>query len=71
MLRTRLPETIPLVGVGGIMGGPDAVQKTAAGATLVQVYTGLVYRGPKLVDECVDAIRRRKEWPSSGHVPVP
>ncbi len=71
MLRTRLPDSIPLVGVGGIMAGADAMQKTAAGATLVQVYTGLVYRGPKLVDECVDAIRRRKEWPSSGHVPVP
>jgi dihydroorotate dehydrogenase len=70
MLRTRLPESIPLVGVGGIMGGPDAVQKTAAGAALVQLYTGLVYRGPKLVDECVDAIRRRKEWPSNGQIPA-
>jgi dihydroorotate dehydrogenase len=71
MLRTRLPDSIPLVGVGGVMGGADAAQKAAAGATLVQLYTGLVYRGPKLIDECVDAIRRRKEWPSSGHVPVP
>jgi dihydroorotate dehydrogenase len=53
------------------MGGADAMQKAAAGASLVQVYTGLVYRGPKLIDECVEAIRRRKEWPSSGHVPVP
>ncbi len=35
----------------------------AAGATLVQFYTGLVYRGPELVGECVDAIRRRKEAP--------
>ena len=49
----------------------DAMQKTAAGASLVQLYTGLIYRGPKLVDECVDAIRRRKESPSSGRVPVP
>ena len=71
MLRTRLPDSIPLVGVGGIMRGADAMQKTAAGASLVQLYTGLVYRRPKLVDECVDAIRRRKESPSSGHVPVP
>ena len=71
MLRTRLPDSIPLVGVGGIMRGADAMQKTAAGASLVQLYTGLIYRGPKLVDECVDAIRRRKESPSSGHVPVP
>ena len=70
MLRTRLADSIPLVGVGGIMGGADAAQKTAAGATLVQFYTGLVYRGPQLVHECVDAIRRRKEWPSTGHVPA-
>jgi len=69
MLRTRLPETIPLVGVGGIMGGPDAAKKMAAGANLVQLYTGLVYRGPTLVGECVDAMRRRKEAPSRGNLP--
>ena len=69
MLRTRLPEGIPLVGVGGIMSGADAAKKTAAGAALVQLYTGLVYRGPKLVGECVEAIRRRKEAPSRGNLP--
>ncbi|WP_372013121.1 quinone-dependent dihydroorotate dehydrogenase [Pseudoxanthomonas sp. 10H] len=65
-LRTRLPESIPLVGVGGIMSGADAVAKMAAGASLVQCYTGLVYRGPELVGECIDAMRRRKESPSRG-----
>lgn len=65
-LRTRLPESMPMIGVGGIMSGADAVAKTAAGAQLVQLYSGLVYRGPRLVGECVDAIRRRKEAPSSG-----
>jgi len=69
MLRTRLPPEIPLVGVGGILSGADAVKKMAAGASLVQVYTGLVYRGPALVGECVDAIRRRKEAPSRGNLP--
>jgi dihydroorotate dehydrogenase len=68
-LRTRLPESIPLVGVGGILSGADAVTKMAAGASLVQCYTGLIYRGPVLVRECVEAIRRRKEAPSRGHVP--
>ena len=68
MLRTRLPESIPLVGVGGILSGADAAKKTAAGAQLVQVYTGLVYRGPELVGECVEAIRRRKEAPSLGNL---
>ena len=69
MLRTRLPEGVPLVGVGGILSGADAAKKTAAGASLVQLYTGLVYRGPALVGECVEAIRRRKEAPSRGNLP--
>lgn len=65
-MRARLPESIPLVGVGGILSGADAVAKMAAGASLVQCYTGLIYRGPELVAECVDAMRRRKESPSGG-----
>ena len=69
MLRTRLPEAIPLVGVGGILSGADAAKKMAAGASLVQCYTGLIYRGPALVGECVDAMRRRKEAPSRGNLP--
>jgi len=69
MLRTRLPDTIPLVGVGGILHGADAATKQAAGALLVQTYTGLVYRGPALIAECVDALRRRKEAPSRGTLP--
>ena len=70
MLRTRLPDHIPLIGVGGILSGADAAKKTAAGAQLVQLYTGLVYRGPALIGECVDAIRRRKEAPSRGNLPA-
>jgi dihydroorotate dehydrogenase len=69
MLRTRLPEAIPLVGVGGILSGADAAKKMAAGASLVQVYTGLIYRGPALITESVEAMRRRKEAPSRGHLP--
>ena len=69
MLRTRLPDAIPLIGVGGILSGADAAKKTAAGASLVQVYSGLVYRGPALIGECVEAIRRRKEAPSRGSLP--
>ena len=67
-LRARLPERIPLIGVGGIQSGADAVAKMAAGASLVQCYSGLIYRGPALVGECVDAIRRRREAPSRGAV---
>jgi len=69
MLRTRLPDSIPLIGVGGILSGADAAKKMAAGATLVQCYTGLVYRGPALIGECIEAIRRRKEAPSRGNLP--
>ena len=64
MLRTRLPDSIPMIGVGGILQGADAATKQAAGAVLVQTYSGLVYRGPALIAECVEALRRRKEAPS-------
>ncbi|HLU14185.1 MAG TPA: quinone-dependent dihydroorotate dehydrogenase [Arenimonas sp.] len=60
-LRSRLDDSIPMIGVGGILKGADAAGKIAAGARLVQFYTGLVYRGPELVGECVDAIRRLRE----------
>jgi len=56
-LRARLPDSIPLVGVGGITSGADAADKIAAGAALVQCYSGLVYRGPGLIQACVEAIR--------------
>jgi dihydroorotate dehydrogenase len=52
-LKKRLE--IPLIGAGGIASGADAAEKFAAGAALVQLYTGLVYRGPELVGECVSA----------------
>lgn len=51
-----LPQTT-LIGAGGIMRGADAAEKFAAGAALVQLYTGLIYRGPDLVAECVSAYR--------------
>ena len=46
-----------LIGAGGIMSGRDAAEKFAAGASLVQLYTGLIYRGPALVSECASALR--------------
>ena len=50
---------VPLIGAGGILSGADASEKFAAGASLVQLYTGLIYRGPALVAECADAARTR------------
>jgi dihydroorotate dehydrogenase len=58
LLADRLRGTLPIIGVGGIMCGADAVEKLQAGASLVQVYTGLIYRGPALVGECRSAILR-------------
>jgi len=54
--HTALAGEVPLIGAGGILSGADARQKVAAGATLVQFYTGLIYRGPALVEECVGAL---------------
>ncbi len=65
-LRSHLPSSIPLIGVGGIHTGADAVGKITAGANLVQVYTGFIYRGPILIRQCVEAIRRRREQPVRG-----
>ena len=50
---------MPIIGVGGILSGEDAREKIAAGATLVQIYTGLIYRGPRLVVEIAEALARR------------
>lgn len=53
LLAKALANEIPIIGVGGITNGDHARQKLAAGASLVQIYTGLIYRGPGLVEECV------------------
>jgi dihydroorotate dehydrogenase len=58
-LRDFLKNEVTLVGAGGILTGADAAEKFAAGASLVQLYTGLVYRGPQLVSECVSAFRAK------------
>jgi dihydroorotate dehydrogenase len=60
-LRLRLDNNIPIIGVGGISSGADAVGKISAGAQLVQFYTGFIYHGPGLIGDCVTALRRRKE----------
>jgi dihydroorotate dehydrogenase len=59
-MAKRLGGRVPLVGVGGIVTGADAAAKVDAGASVVQFYTGMVYRGPALIGECVEAIRGHK-----------
>ena len=57
-LARRLQGRLPLIGVGGILSGEDARAKVDAGASLVQVYTGFIYRGPRLIAEARRAIAR-------------
>ena len=59
-LHAELGNAVPIIGVGGILSGGDAKAKMAAGASLVQIYTGLIYRGPVLVRECAAALRNMK-----------
>ena len=56
-LAAELRGALPIIGVGGILSGADAVEKIKAGASLIQIYSGLIYRGPALVSECCAAIR--------------
>ncbi len=55
-LTQALNGKMPVIGVGGILSGADAADKVAAGASLVQVYTGLIYRGPGLIAEIARAV---------------
>ena len=59
-LAGHLAGEVPIIGVGGIMKGEDAVAKLDAGASLVQLYSGFIYRGPELVGEVARAIAERK-----------
>ncbi|TVP51145.1 MAG: quinone-dependent dihydroorotate dehydrogenase [Halomonas sp.] len=56
-LREHLPS-LPIIGVGGIDSAAAAQAKISAGADLVQLYSGLIYQGPKLVGECARALKR-------------
>jgi len=63
-LRAALGARMPIIGVGGVMSAADARAKRAAGADLVQIYTGLIYRGPALVSECATALRTQPSQPA-------
>jgi dihydroorotate dehydrogenase len=58
-LAKSLDGALPIIGVGGVLSAGDAREKIDAGAALVQIYTGLIYRGPHLVAECARALRAR------------
>jgi len=56
LLRQELGSTMPIIGVGGLMSADDVNARLAAGANLVQLYTGFVYRGPALLNECLQCL---------------
>jgi dihydroorotate dehydrogenase len=57
-LRAGLGSRFPILGVGGVLSAEDALTKVRAGADVVQIYTGLIYRGPRLVTECSRALKQ-------------
>ncbi len=57
LLAAELGNALPVIGVGGILSGQDALEKMQAGAALIQLYSGLIYRGQSLVSECANAIK--------------
>ena len=56
-LSKALGNAVPIIGVGGILSGQDAKDKIDAGASLVQLYSGLIYKGPRLIAECAKALK--------------
>lgn len=60
-LHAVLRGDVPIIAVGGIMNADDAVAKMRAGASLVQIYSGFIYRGPCLIREAAEALRRFDE----------
>ncbi|MCX7169273.1 MAG: quinone-dependent dihydroorotate dehydrogenase [Proteobacteria bacterium] len=63
-LAKALANELPIIAVGGIVDGLKAQAKLAAGAQLVQIYSGLIYRGPELVRECVAATGENPSLPA-------
>ena len=59
-LAAELQGALPIIGVGGILNGEDALEKIQAGASLVQIYSGMVYRGPELIAEAARALRQKQ-----------
>ena len=60
-LHSHLGGKLPIIGVGGIFDGPSAVEKIKAGASLVQIYSGFIYRGPAVVTEAASAIAQMEK----------
>ncbi len=58
-IKSHIGDALPIIGVGGIITGGDAASKIAAGASLVQCYTGFIYSGPQLIADAINAIQKQ------------
>jgi dihydroorotate dehydrogenase len=67
-LYRQTKGSLPIIGVGGIFDANDAWEKITAGASLVQLYTGLVYEGPSVAKEIVAGLRERLEERGLNHL---
>jgi dihydroorotate dehydrogenase len=56
VLAAELNDKVAIIAAGGILKATDAQEKLAAGASLVQVYSGLIYRGPQLIEDIIKAL---------------
>jgi dihydroorotate dehydrogenase len=65
-LAQTLDGSLPIIGVGGILSGPDAREKFQAGASLVQLYTGLIYQGPVLIRRILEDLAASLATSPSG-----
>jgi dihydroorotate dehydrogenase len=65
LITEHLQGRLPVIASGGVMSGNDAVAKIQAGASLVQLYSGFIYRGPALIADCVEAIAKYRQSQSN------
>ena len=61
MAYEHLQGALPIIASGGIMSAQDAVEKMEAGASIVQLYTGFIYKGPELIADCSEAIAQWRD----------
>ena len=67
VLAKALEQKIPVIASGGVMSGQDAVAKIEAGASLVQIYSGLIYKGPQLIKEAAEAVDEKFKMRAGGN----
>ncbi len=70
-LSDELNGALPVIAAGGILTGEDALEKLAAGASLVQIYSGLIYQGPQLIEDILQTLAKQGAFSQNGESPRP